>query len=319
MTSAAASDVRDGGEWTRAQSLKNDAILFLVRAALALLVPLSPRVLNAVGRAIGRFALVALRGTRRSALRGAALAFPEMEPGERRALVQRSYVALGGHLGDALASLDPRRPLVPLAVDEATIAVLARARLDAQGKPRGVVFPSAHLGPWERVAATLVARGVPMTVLARASYDPRLARVYDRLRGARGVDAISRGDAGAPTRIVRALRSGRVLAVPMDLRSRVQSVDWSPFSAGTPRCRWVQRASRSAWGPPSSWGPSRSTGRRRARSALHARRSRRTIWAPGKLANASSRRESRGSCRPGSGRSPGSGSGCTIASAGRIQ
>jgi KDO2-lipid IV(A) lauroyltransferase len=64
-----------------------------------------------------------------------------------------------------------------------------------------------------------------MTVLARETYDPRLASVYDRLRAGRGVKAIYRGHPGAPTRIVRTLREGGVLAVPMDLRSRVQSVE----------------------------------------------------------------------------------------------
>ena len=64
-----------------------------------------------------------------------------------------------------------------------------------------------------------------MTVLARETYDPRLASVYDRLRAARSVRAIYRGLPGASTRIVRTLREGGVLGVPMDLRSRVPSVE----------------------------------------------------------------------------------------------
>jgi KDO2-lipid IV(A) lauroyltransferase len=228
MTPGAAGDLRDlreRGAWTRSQTLKNGVILALVRASLAVLVPLPPLLLRALGGALGVLAFAFARRERSAARMNLAVVFPELGPGERRAIAVRSYVALGGHLGDALASLDSRRPLAPLAVDDATLDLLARARVGPNGEPRGVVFASAHLGPWERVAATLVARGVPMTVLARETYDPRLGSVYARLRAARGVRAIYRGLPGAPTRIVRTLRDGGVLAIPMDLRSRVPSTE----------------------------------------------------------------------------------------------
>ena len=162
---------------------------------------------------------------RRSARSNVARALPAATASQARGIVRRAWVALGGHLGDAAASLDPRRPLAPLPVGEETLALLARAQRGPDGAPRGVLFASAHLGPWERVAATLVGRGVPMTVLAREAYDPRLGTIYERLRAGRGVPAIYRGHPGAPARIVRTLRAGGVLAIPMDLRSRVPSVD----------------------------------------------------------------------------------------------
>ena len=225
MTPTARSDLRQGETWTRAQTLKNDAIFVVVRCALALLVPLPARQLRSLGRALGLVAFALLARVRRTALANVARVFPRMTAREANAVVRTSYVALGGHLGDALASLDPRHPLEPLPVDDATLDLLARAGRGAAGEPRGILFASAHLGPWERVAATLVARGIPMTVLARETYDPRLASIYDRLRAGRGVPAIYRGLSGAPTRIVRTLRTGGVLAVPMDLRSRVPSLD----------------------------------------------------------------------------------------------
>jgi KDO2-lipid IV(A) lauroyltransferase len=223
--STSATDLREGGAWTSRQRLKNHAIVVVVRGALAVLVPLPPRLLRLVGRLIGVLAFAFGPRTRHRALASAARVFPEMRARDRSGIVVRSYVSLGGHLGDAVASLDPRRPLVPLAVDEATLALLARLRVGPDGTRRGVLFASAHLGPWERVAATLVARGVPMTVLARETYDPRLGSIYGRLRAARGVRAIYRGHPGAPARIVRTLRDGGVLAVPMDIRSRVPSLE----------------------------------------------------------------------------------------------
>ena len=218
------SDVREGGRWTRAQAWKNTALYILVRVAVALLVPLPARVLRGMGRALGVVGYAIFRSARRTARSNVARALPHLGPAAQAALVRRAYLTLGAHLGDAIALLDPHAKLAELPFDDDARAVLDRAR--APG--RGVLFASAHLGPWERVAATLVARGVPLTTLAREGYDPRLTALYDRLRRPRGVGVIYRGQAGAAARIVRTLRRGEVLGAPMDLRSRVPSID-APF------------------------------------------------------------------------------------------
>ena len=233
MTNAAATsgqasraiDVRErGGAWGPLQSAKNHLLYALARAVLAACARAPARALRAAGRGVGRAAHALLGGARRTALANVARAMPELSEHERRAFVRRVFAELGAHLGDAVATLRPNAPVPLLDFPDADRDVLERAR--AEG--RGVLFASAHLGPWERVAATLVARGVPLTVLAREAYDPRLTALYEKLRAPRGVRAIYRGHAGAPTRIVRVLRSGGVLGVPIDLRSRVPSVD-APF------------------------------------------------------------------------------------------
>lgn len=75
------------------------------------------------------------------------------------------------------------------------------------------------------MAASLVAAGIPLTVVAREPYDPRLATVYARLRAERGVRTVYRGAGGAGVALVRVLRRGGVLGIPMDLASRVTSID----------------------------------------------------------------------------------------------
>ncbi len=77
----------------------------------------------------------------------------------------------------------------------------------------------------ERVAASLVAAGIPLVTIARESYNPRLTRIYERLRSLHGVGVVWRNRPGAVARIVRTLQSGGVLGVPMELRSRVASCD----------------------------------------------------------------------------------------------
>jgi len=217
-------DVRLGGEWTALQRTKNDALWMLASAALAAARPLPPRALRLLGRALGHIAHALAVHARSIALANVARVYPTAAPTTHRALVRRCFAALGEALGETVAALGRRRvmPPVPLAGDACDVLAAARS------EGRGVVFASAHLGAWERVAAALVAAGVPLVTVARESYDPRFSRLYERLRGAHGVGVIWRGAPGAAARILRTLRAGGVLGVPMDLRSRVRSCS-APF------------------------------------------------------------------------------------------
>jgi KDO2-lipid IV(A) lauroyltransferase len=214
MTTA---DVREGGRWSPAQRVKNDVIFAAAALALHATRLAPPTWLRAAGRGLGRLLHLVLRGERRRALANVARALPALAPPARAELVARTFVELGGTLAETTAAL--WRPAPPLPFAEADRAVL-RAAL-AEG--RGVVLPSAHLGPWERVASTLVDAGFPLTTLVRESYDRRFDAWMERLRGRAGVATIPRGGPGAASKIVRALRRGGVLGAPMDLRSRVPS------------------------------------------------------------------------------------------------
>lgn len=215
-----AADVREGGRWSPAQRLKNDVLYALARAALAFAAHLPSSWTPMVGRGIGRAAHRLLPGAREEATRNVARAFPTLSSAEVASLVARTYDTLGGYLGELVAALDPRVALAPLPMDAASLAELRRALAEGNG----VVLAAAHLGPWERVATSLLAHGVPLVAVAREAYDPRWNALYERMRGARGVPVIYRGAPGAGTRLVRTLRQGHVLGIPMDLASRVPSV-----------------------------------------------------------------------------------------------
>jgi KDO2-lipid IV(A) lauroyltransferase len=214
----AAADVREGGEWSLAQRAKNDVLYVVASATLACVTRLPSPILRALGRALGVIAWIVFPGARRLAETNVARALPERDA---RAFVRRVYATLGSNAGDTVAMLDERRPFTPLPFEDGSREVL-EAALD---EGRGVVFASAHLGAWERVAASLVAAGFPLTVVAREAYDPRFTRLYERLRGGRAVRAIWRGAPGAAAALLRTLRRGEVLGIPMDLASRVPSVE----------------------------------------------------------------------------------------------
>jgi Kdo2-lipid IVA lauroyltransferase/acyltransferase len=221
----AIADVREGGRWGTAQRAKNDALWLLASSSLAVAERLPPSVLRVAGVLLGVLTHAVLPGARRVARANVARVFPELGPTAQRDLVRRAYRALGAHLGEAVATLAPARALSPLPLADEHLG-------EARREGRGVLFVSAHLGPWERVAASLVAAGCPLTVVAREAYDPRLTRIYERLRGGRGVRIIWRGSPGAAAGLLRTLRRGDVVGIPMDLASRVPSID-VPF-LGTP-------------------------------------------------------------------------------------
>lgn len=215
------SDVREGGAWSLPQRIKNDALWILASASLASASRLPRPLLRTCGDFLGRVAHALLPGPRRLAERNVSRAFGDLDTRSRRALVKTTYRALGRLLGETVATYNRPSALEPLPFSENARVVLDQAVAEGHG----VVFASAHLGPWERVAASLVHAGIPLTVVAREAYDPRMRRIYDGLRTAHGVPAIYRGAPASAVRMFRTLRKGDVLGVPMDLASRVPSID----------------------------------------------------------------------------------------------
>jgi KDO2-lipid IV(A) lauroyltransferase len=206
--------------WTRAQRAKNDAIYALVRAALAVAGVIPRAALAPLGALLGWIAWALAGGARRRAIENVRRGLPAHA--SPHALVRAVFVELGRLLGDTIALLRAdESPTRTLAFDAAAQATLAAAREEG----RGVILVTAHLGPWERLAAVLVTAGFPLTTPVRASYDPRLEHaVHARLRGRFGVRALDRDAKTTPMALVRALRRGEVVGFLIDLNTRVASV-----------------------------------------------------------------------------------------------
>ena len=223
---AASHDIREGGSWTAPQTVKNQLLYVAATAGLVALTPfarLPAAWIRQLGRMLGRV-LHAVGLGRQHTRDNLARAFPDMPLQARRALSRRVYAEFGGYLGDTLALLARPDASLPIPFETGSREVLEEASAPGQG----VIFASAHLGPWEHVAGSLVQHGFPLTTIARETYDPRFMRIYDRIRRGQGVHVIYRGARGSATRLVRALRRGAVLGMPMDLQSRVPSI-LAPF------------------------------------------------------------------------------------------
>ena len=214
-------DRRCGQAWTLRQRIKNDLIWAIAATAIAAVRPLSPNVLRHLGRTLGLQAHSLARRSRSIALKNVARAMPGLSDAARCALVRSCFLTLGELLAETVALLGARDWPPPLAMTEHARATLAAAQADG----RGVIFASAHLGPWERVAASIVASGFPLVALARESYDPRFSALTAQIRTRTGVRTIWRSESTAASKILRTLRAGELLGVTMDLRSRVAACE----------------------------------------------------------------------------------------------
>lgn len=227
----AANDLREGGAWTRAQTAKNFLIVVVSRGALWIADRIPAPLLLLLGRGMGRLLALVPR-MYRVAESNAARCFA---PLEAKRVARGSFVRAGENLA---LSLLLRRPTVR-ASDIVTIPETARATLEhALAGGAGVVFVSAHTGPFEFVAARIAELGRPAAIVVRESYDPRLDPLVDAHRLARRLQVIHRGAPGAAFRIVRALRSGAPVGFLPDLGGRVPSArvefmgDVVPFPIG---------------------------------------------------------------------------------------
>jgi KDO2-lipid IV(A) lauroyltransferase len=210
-------DARTGQPWTPRQRLKNDLVFWTVRALLWCADRIPPRVLLALCRVGGRLAHALHGRLRTTARENLRRALPRKDPSR---LARESFVRAGENLGLTLLLRRPSLPAQALVEVAPDATQLLQHTLD-QG--RGAVFVSAHLGPFEWIAATLAELGHRPAVVVRESYDARLDPLVDAHRLSRGVEVIHRGRVGAPVRILRALRSGKPVGFLPDLGGRVRS------------------------------------------------------------------------------------------------
>ena len=206
----------------------------MLRAAVAGIGLLPPAAAGRLGELFGAAAFRLARGERRKALESLAIAFPERAESERRAIALECF----RHLGRCACELACLRKEDSL--DEwiewpgSDRHVLERA----VGRGRGVVIVTGHVGNWELLGQCIARSKIgTLHAVAKESTDPRLTALVDAFRAEGGLHSLWRGGESAAKSILRALRSGEILALLIDQDTNVQSV-FVPFFgklAATPR------------------------------------------------------------------------------------
>lgn len=88
---------------------------------------------------------------------------------------------------------------------------------------QGAIVPTLHMGGWELGGALLAAHGVPLFFIFAEQKNPLFNRFLLALRTSRGADFIPRGS-GTMKAVLRKLKSGGMLGMPVDVRAPVESV-----------------------------------------------------------------------------------------------
>lgn len=200
-----------------------------VRAAAALVKPLSMARARALGAALGRLAYYVDARHRGVALENLAAAFPGRSTAEREAIAKGVFAHFGSVILELLkaATMKPEQ-LLSLCESEGD-----ENCWKALQPGKGVLCFTGHFGYWEVQAIASAVRFMPISVLARPLDNPLLHRMLEDIRTMTGNQVIYRQ--GAIRRVLRELAMNRAVAMLIDqhLQRDVVLVDFFNRPAAT--------------------------------------------------------------------------------------
>jgi KDO2-lipid IV(A) lauroyltransferase len=139
------------------------------------------------------------------------LAFPDMDPVSRKALIDKQWENTGRTLGGEFPVMDR------IVKDPARVEVEGIEKLHAiakSGKP--VIFISGHLSNWEVMNAAILQAGVPYMITYRAANNPYVEERFKAGREAYGVSLFApKGSDGAKELLI-ALQEGKSVGLMND-------------------------------------------------------------------------------------------------------
>lgn len=158
-------------------------------------------------------------------LRNLRIAFPDWSEAQRRAMAERSFANLARGFAElcTLGRLDAAelRELVDIEGFEHVEAALEVS------KTGGLICLTGHIGSWELLVAAMAAHGLPITVVHRGRDHPVLDDFVVGLREQGGAELLHRGSAARGA--LRALKEGKILAMPMDQNAPRSEGVFVPF------------------------------------------------------------------------------------------
>lgn len=190
----------------------------LVLAAVRSLPPAAGRGFCA---GLARLALRLRSRERRWALINLERALPGLSPVQRQALLGRATVALGKNFYEALNLSRHRADDFAALRDGADADGASAVQLiqELQGRGRGVLVLTGHMGCWELLGAYLARRLGGLGVVTATVHNAPVDELIQQERRRCGMVPLPR-DGGAGT-MLRYLRDGGVVAVLLDQNTRV--------------------------------------------------------------------------------------------------
>lgn len=167
-----------------------------------------------VGAACGRIGYALHAPARRLALAHMEMAFGPGRDVENRRLARSAFENVGRGLAEMLV-FGRIRPEI-----RRYVTVIGQEHLEAAlAAGRGAIAVTGHIGNWELLAAAMVERGFPISVVGRKPREPAFFDMLAALRREYGAETIWRESDGSAKQILRTLKNNGVLALLIDQKT----------------------------------------------------------------------------------------------------
>ena len=168
-----------------------------------------------------------------SGIRNLEIAFPEMDPNERKRILRSSIESIGRTVAE-FANFDPataEESGETIRFDFESPEFLAYKKAKDGG--RGVLMPTAHIGNWEVLLSGFALQYEPIYFTARELDNPLIDRMFAEGRAKFGSRQFYKSDSAKE--VLKALRSGDSVGVLPDVNVHPKEGVFVPFF-GVPAC-----------------------------------------------------------------------------------
>lgn len=179
--------------------------------------------------ALGKLIFLVSPGLRKQVISNLELAYPqEKTPEEIRKLGSQVLVMMSRSAASLLRGFhsDPEQFRARCIVHGEENARIAH------GKGKGIIFLTAHLGPFESVATDIALRGYEPHIIGSPLKDPRLNEIVEHHRTKFGGALIERGK--ETFRVMKNLTTGGAMVILIDQNTKVKSIPANFFGKPCP-------------------------------------------------------------------------------------
>ena len=181
------------------------------------------RLARFAGKGIAAFAYTVLGRLRRVGVRNLEIAFPQLSPGERAAILRAGYRHLGWLLAEFCQMSSYTREVAARFIRYEGLDHFLAAR----DRGRGVLVLTGHLGAWELSSFYHSLAGYPMGMIIRRLDNPLVDNMVNRIRCQHGNRVLHKDDFARG--LIAAMRAGETVGILMDTNMTPPQGVFVPF------------------------------------------------------------------------------------------
>ncbi len=168
-----------------------------------------------------------------SGMRNLEIAFPDMQPNERKRILRASIENIGRTIVEFVKfspkSAEESRKTIRFDFESEDYKAYKKAKLEG----RGVLMPTAHVGNWEILLASFSLEQHPIFFLAREIDNPLIDKMFAEMRARFGNRQIYKSESAKA--VLKALHAGESVGILPDVNTDRREGVFVPFF-GVPAC-----------------------------------------------------------------------------------